>query len=474
VTPEGLPVLFIKDLPPVSTADLKVSQPAIYYGELPNDHVFVRTKTEEFDYPRGEDNVFTTYNGEGGVALSNVFRRLMFAIRFRSTDTFFSPNLTQESRVMMYRRIAERVERIAPFLRYDPDPYLTITDGRLLWMQDAYTTSERYPYSTTINGVNYIRNSIKVTVDAYHGTTTYHVVDPSDPIAQTVGRIFPGLLKPLEAMPESLRTRLRYPQQIFTMQAAMFATFHMTNPAVFYNREDQWEIPTLDAGPNATPMHPYYTIMKLPGEGGAEYIQMLPFTPRGKDNLASWMVARSDGANYGKLAVFQFPKQTVIFGPRQVAARISQDQAISPQITLWNQQGSEVIQGTLLVIPIEESLIYIRPLYLKAAGGQIPELKRVIVAYQNNIVMAETLTAALDRIFPGGGARAEAQAPTPAGQPAQPAVEQPRGTPDTATLAEQARTHYQRAMQAQRDGNWALYGEEIRKLGEVLERMGKK
>ena len=474
VTKEGLPVLFIRDLPPVSTVDLTVTQPAIYYGELPNDHVFVKTKTQEFDYPRGEDNVFTTYSGEGGVALSNVFRRLMFAIRFRSTDTFFSPNLTHESRVMMYRRIAERVQRIAPFLKYDPDPYLTITDGRLVWMQDAYTMSERYPYSTTIGGVNYIRNAIKVTIDAYHGTTTFHVVDRSDPIAQTVGKIFPELLKPLDAMPESLRTRLRYPQQIFTMQAAMFATFHMTNPAVFYNREDQWEIPSLEAGPKATPMHPYYTIMKLPGEAGPEYIQMLPFTPRGKDNLASWMVARSDGANYGTLAVFQFPKQTVIFGPRQVAARISQDQAISPQITLWNQQGSEVIQGTLLVIPIEESLIYIRPLYLKAAGGQIPELKRVIVAYQNNIVMEENLTAALDRIFPGGGTRPQAQPQTgaPAGQPGQPAVERPQpSAPEVGTLAEQARAHYQRAMQAQREGNWALYGEEIRKLGEVLEKL---
>ena len=472
VTKEGLPVLFIKDLPPVSTADLKVTQPAIYYGELPNDHVFVKTKTEEFDYPRGEDNVFATYNGQGGVALSNVFRRLMFAIRFRSTDTFFSPNLTRESRVMMYRRIAERVERIAPFLKYDPDPYLTITDGRLVWMQDAYTTSERYPYSTTINGVNYIRNAIKVTIDAYHGTTTFHVVDRSDPIAQTVGRIFPELLKPLDAMPESLRTRLRYPQQIFTMQAAMFATFHMTNPAVFYNREDQWEIPSLDAGPKATPMHPYYTIMKLPGETGPEYIQMLPFTPRGKDNLASWMVARSDGANYGTLAVFQFPKQTVIFGPRQVAARISQDQAISPQITLWNQQGSEVIQGTLLVIPIEESLIYIRPLYLKAAGGQIPELKRVIVAYQNNIVMEDNLNAALERIFPGGGARPQTAADVAPSKPGDPAVERPQPVaPEVGTLAEQARTHYQRAMQAQREGNWALYGEEIKKLGEVLEKI---
>jgi uncharacterized membrane protein (UPF0182 family) len=476
VTKEGLPVLFIKDLPPVSTADLKVTQPAIYYGELPNDHVFVRTKTQEFDYPRGEDNVFASYSGDGGVALSNVLRRLMFAIRFRSTDTFFSPNLTEESRVMLYRQIAERVVRIAPFLKYDEDPYLTITDGRLVWMQDAYTTSDRYPYSTSNGGVNYIRNSIKVTIDAYHGRTTFHVIDPSDPIARTVSRIFPDLLKPLEAMPESLRTRLRYPQEIFAKQAAMFATFHMTNPAVFYNREDQWEIPTLDAGPKATPMHPYYTIMKLPGESGPEYIQMLPFTPRGKDNLASWMVARSDGANYGKLAVFQFPKQTVIFGPRQVAARINQDQAISPQITLWNQQGSEVIQGTLLVIPIEESLIYIRPLYLKAAGGQIPELKRVIVAYQNNIVMEETLPAALARIFraaPGTTQPVEIiESPQAAAEQATPRTA--ASPADVASLAQQAQAHYQRAMQAQREGNWALYGEEIRRLGEVLEKMSRK
>jgi uncharacterized membrane protein (UPF0182 family) len=478
VTREGLPVLFIKDLPLTTTAGLEVTQPAIYFGEMPNDHVFVKTKTQEFDYPRGEDNVFAVYNGTGGVPLSNVLRRLMFAIRFRSTDTFFSPNLTTESRVMMYRNIVERVKRVAPFLTFDPDPYLAISGGRLVWMQDVYTTSRRYPYATSAGGVNYIRNAIKVTIDAYDGTTTFHVIDPADPIAQTVGRIFPDLLKPLSAMPEDLRARLRYPQRIFALQASMFATFHMTSPAVFYNREDQWEIPAFDVGGERTQMHPYYTIMKLPGESGAEYIQMLPFTPRGKDNLASWMVARSDGANYGKLAVFQFPKQTVIFGPRQVAARINQDQVISPQITLWNQQGSEVIQGTLLVIPIEESLIYVRPLYLRAAGGHIPELKRVIVAYQNNIVMEETLDAALARIFPGGAARPQpgigvaegqpaAATPAAAGQPAAPATE-------AASLAAQARDHYQRALQAQREGNWALYGEEIRKLGAVLERMQKR
>jgi uncharacterized membrane protein (UPF0182 family) len=478
VAAEGLPVLFIRDLPLVSTVDLKVTQPAIYYGELPNDHVFVNTRTEEFDYPRGEDNVFAAYKGRGGVPLSNVFRRLMFAIRFRSTDTFFSPNLTVESRVMMHRRVADRVRRIAPFLTYDPDPYLTISDGRLVWMQDVYLTSNRYPYSTSISGdpraarLNYIRNAVKVTIDAYHGTTMFHLLDPSDPIAMTIGRMFPGLLQPIETMPEDLRTRLRYPHGMFSLQASMFATFHMMNPAVFYNREDQWEVPSFDVGGQPVSMSPYYTVMKLPGEKGPEFIQMLPFTPRQKDNLAAWMVARSDGDQYGRLMVFQFPKQTVVFGPRQIAARISQDQVIAPQITLWNQQGSEVIQGTLLVIPIEESLIYIRPLYLRADGGLIPELKRVIVAYQNQIVMEETLERGLDRLFPGRtapppAAEPSVETPGPVGKPAP-------VTPADTDLAAQARAHYQRALQAQREGNWALYGEEIKRLGEVLEKMARR
>jgi uncharacterized membrane protein (UPF0182 family) len=468
VTPEGLPMLFVRDLPPSSTVDLKITQPAIYFGELPEHHVFVRTRTQEFDYPRGEDNVFTTYQGNGGVPLGGFFRRLLFAIRFRSTDTFFSSTLTADSRVMMHRRISDRVAKIAPFLTYDRDPYLAISEGRLVWIQDSYTTSNRYPYASMAGRLNYIRNSVKVTIDAYHGTTVFHLLDATDPIASTIGRVFPTLFKPLDQMPKDLRSRLRYPQDIFAIQAAMFATFHMVNPDIFYNREDQWEVPAFDVGGQAVRMEPYYTIMKLPGESGPEYIQMLPFTPRQKDNLAAWMAARSDGEHYGRLVVFQFPKQTVIFGPRQIAARISQDQVIAPQITLWNQQGSEVIQGTLLVIPIEESLIYIRPLYLRAAGGRIPELKRVIVAYQNQIVMEETLDEALDRLFARGESVPTAPAPAPT------SVEKPAPQPvsaDAATLAAQAREHYDRALRAQRDGNWALYGEEIKKLGEVLEKL---
>jgi len=467
VTRVGLPVLFIKDLPLESTVDLQVTQPAIYFGELSNDHVFVKTKTLEFDFPRGNDNVFGTYQGEGGVSVGTLLRRLLFAIRFTSPDTLFSPNLTAESRVLMYRRISERVERIAPFLVYDSDPYLAISNGRLIWIQDAYTVSSRYPYSTPApGGINYVRNAIKVTIDAYDGTVLFHLLDTKDPIAATLGRIFPELFRPLGDMPEDLRTRLRYPTGIFALQAAMFATFHMTNPATLYNREDQWDIPSLEQGTGAAPMTPYYTIMKLPGESAPEYIQMLPYTPRQKDNLAAWMVARSDGDNYGQLMVFQLPKQTVIFGPRQIAARISQDQVIAPQITLWNQQGSEVIQGALLVIPIEESLVYIRPMYLRAANGRIPELKRVVVAYQNRIVMEETLDAALARLFPAGGAR---EAPLATAQPARPV--EPAASGALAELATQAQRHYERALRAQREGDWAQYGEEIRQLGEVLQRM---
>jgi uncharacterized membrane protein (UPF0182 family) len=470
VTPEGLPVLFIKDLPPQSTVDLKIDEPSIYYGQLSNDHVFVKTRAREFHYPRGEDNVYTSYEGTGGVPISNLFRRVLFSIRFRSFKALLSEDITSESRVMFYRRLSQRVARIAPFLRYDPDPYLVISNGRLVWVQDGYTVTGRYPYSTpAVNGINYIRNSVKATVDAFHGTVRFYLIDDADPIALTFRNAFPDLFVPLSDMPEDMRTRLRYPEGIFAMQAAVYATYHMTNPSVFYNKEDLWEVPAIDGDARPQLMQPYYTVMRLPGERQAEFIQMLPFTPARKDNLASWMVARSDGEHYGRMLVFQFPKQKVVFGPRQVVARINQDQVISPQITLWNQQGSEVLQGTLLVIPIEESLIYVRPLYLRAAGGRIPELKRVIVAYQNHIVMEETLDAALNRLFPkGGGPSAPALPPSPGASPAPTAPLSPESSDE---LSIRATDHYRRAIEAQRAGNWALYGDEIKKLGEVLEAM---
>ena len=468
VTQEGLPVLFIQDLPPRSETDLAVEQPSIYFGELSNDYVLVNTGTDEFHYPEGEDNVSTRYDGAGGVEIGGFFRRLLFSLSFRSYEILVSGQLDSASRLIYHRNISDRVATIAPFLRYDSDPYLVIAEGRLFWMRDAYTITGRYPYSTPVGaGINYIRNSVKIVIDAYNGTTTFYLAEPDDPIGITLGKIFPSLLKPLEEMPEALQSHIRYPEGIFSLQTAIYSTFHMTNPAVFYNKEDEWEVPVIDN----EQMEPYYTIMRLPGEERAEFIQMLPFTPRGKNNLAAWMVARSDGENYGKMMVFQFPKQKVVFGPSQIVARINQDQDISPQITLWNQQGSEVIQGTLLVIPIEEALLYIRPLYLRASGGRIPELKRVVVAYQNRIVMEETLDQALNRLFAEPSDRPRPADPTLVADtlPAPSAPGSP--TPATDELAEQAQNHYAQALRAQRDGDWARYGEEIERLGEVLEEM---
>ncbi len=474
VTQEGLPVLFLRDLPPRSETDLSVDQPSLYFGELSNDYVVVNANTDEFHYPEGDDNVSTRYDGTGGLELGGLFRRLLFSLKSRSYEMLVSRQLTRDSRVIYHRNISDRLGTIAPFLQYDSDPYLVIVDGRLFWICDAYTLTGNYPYSTPVTGgISYIRNSVKAVIDAYNGTTTFYLADPDDPIALTLSKVFPDLLQPLDTMPAELQSHLRYPEDIFTLQTTVNSTFHMTNPSVFYNREDQWEVPIIDG----EQMQPYYTIMRLPGEEKAEFIQMLPFTPRGRDNLAAWMVARSDGEQYGKILTFQFPKQKLVFGPSQIANRINQDQAISPQLTLWNQQGSEVIQGTLLVIPIEEALLYIRPIYLRASGGRIPELKQVVVAYQNQIVMDETLDRALDRLF-GRGTPGDPFAPpstlmtdvAPTAPETFLDTATPRPTPST-TLAQQARGHYSRALQAQREGDWAAYGKEITQLGEVLEQL---
>ena len=474
VTSEGLPVLFVRDLPPETTVDIDITEPSIYFGELAGDYIIVRTNAQEFHYPKGEDNVYNQYAGTGGIPISSLWTKLLFAARFRSYQILLSDDITSESRLMFDRQIRRRVAKIAPFLVFDDDPYPAVSGGRIFWIQDAYTATDRYPYATAAGGVNYIRNSVKIVVDAYHGSVQFYLSDPSDPIVQTVAKIFPTLMRPLSEMPEDLRHHVRYPEGIFQIQSSVYATYHMTNPAVFYNKEDQWEVPAVDSSGETRRMEPYYTMMKLPGETDAEFIQMLPFTPRRRDNLASWMVARSDGEHYGKLQVFQFPKQTLVFGPQQVVARINQDQVISPQITLWSQQGSQVIQGTLMVIPIEQSLIYVRPLYLRAQAGRIPELTRVIVAYQNRIVMERTLDEAIARLFgdsdrtPRAAAPATATAAAPSGAPASPTV--PGGV-EWDRMAGEARAAYQRALDAQRAGDWAKYGEEIKRLGELLERM---
>jgi len=469
VTPEGMPVLFVKDLPPKSDIEkLKISRPEIYFGELSNDHVIAKTKSREFDYPKGEENVYTSYEGKGGVEINSLLKRLFYALRFKSLKLFLSNDITNESRVLYYRNIAERIAKIAPFLVFDQDPYIAIADGKIYWIADAYTISNSYPYSQPLplNGrsVNYIRNSVKVVVDAYNGSVVFYQADTEDPIINTYAKIFPQVFRPLSEMPESLIPHLRYPEDIFTLQTAIYTIYHMDNPRIFYNKEDQWEIPDITQETGIRPddkdsvMSPRHVIMKLPGEEKEEFILMLPFTPRAKDNLSAWMVARSDGENYGKLLVYRFPKDKLIFGPKQIIGRINQDAEISRQISLWDQRGSQVIQGPLLVIPIEESLIYVRPLYLKAEAGKIPELKRVIVAYENKIAMEETLEAGLSRIF---GLATEAQQTRTVKTPLPP-------TQETRELLKRAVETYEAALRAQREGNWTRYGEEIRKLGEIL------
>ncbi|MFN0279380.1 MAG: UPF0182 family protein, partial [Pyrinomonadaceae bacterium] len=396
---------------------------------------------------------------------------------------------TAESKILAVRNIRDRLEKVAPYLRYDNDPYLVISEGKLVWIADAYTTTNRYPYSQPVDGINYIRNSVKATVDAYDGTVLLYIADESDPIIQTYAKMFPNTLKPLAEMHESLRAHLRYPEDKFHLQARVFATYHMDKPQEFYNKEDQWTIAQMQGvssneppkpiagkpaapvivpavNPDSRPMEPYYTIMKLPGEQKEEFILMLPFTPQRKDNLAAWMVARSDGENYGKLAAYRFPKQQLVFGPKQIAARINQDPEISRQLTLWNQGGSRVIFGTVMVIPIKESLIYVQPLYLRAETGKIPELRRVIVASDNRIAMHETLDKSLVSLFGGEMKPADKTSPKPDSGEIQ------TGAPtDLAALLEQAKQHYVRALEAQRAGDWAKYGEEVKRLGETLDKM---
>ena len=464
VTVEGLPVLFIKDVPPVSSVSLRVTRPEIYFGELTDPWVFARTRQREFDYPSGDENIFTTYQGTGGVRVGSWLRRLVLATYLRSLKVLLSSDITNDSRAMYIRNIRQRARTALPFLLFDGDPYMVLDDsGRLHWILDAYTATTRYPYAQPLpNGVNYLRNSVKVVIDAYDGTITAYLADPADPLVRTLAKVFPGIFQPLDAMPADLRVHLRYPEDLFRVQTDMYATYHMAEPEIFYHREDQWQKPVLSRTGEAKDPFLRHMVMRLPEERQAEFIFMVPFTPRGKDNLASWMVARNDGEHYGQLIVYRFPKQSLVFGPAQIVNRINQDTEIARQVSLWDQRGSEVIRGNLLVIPIEESLIYVQPLYLRAEGGRIPELKRVVVAHQNRVAMEETLEAGLTRLFGGvAGPPAVAAAPSAAG----------RGDGRAADLARQAAESYRRAVEAQRAGDWTRYGEELSRLGDALRQL---
>ncbi|HIJ87029.1 MAG TPA: UPF0182 family protein [Desulfuromonadales bacterium] len=458
ISKEGLPEFFVKDIPAVSLADIKVTRPEIYFGELSNDYVVVKTKVPEFSYPTATGNINTTYAGTGGVPINSLLKKALFAAKFKTEKILLSSDITAESRIIYNRNINERVRAIAPFLRFDGDPYMVVdAAGRLKWMIDAYTYSDRLPYSKPLQGgINYMRNSVKATIDAYDGTLNFYISDPNDVLAKVYARIFPGLFKPLTAMPPDMRTHVRYPHQFLQLQAAMFAAYHMTDPKVFYNKENLWQIPAL----GEKPMEPYYTIMKLPGEKVEEYILLLPFTPSKRDNLAAWLTARCDGEQYGKIRAYTFPRDRLIYGPKQIDARINQDSFISQQLTLWNQRGSEVIRGSLLVIPIEKSLLYVQPLFLAADKAGLPELKRVIVAFGDQVVMEENLELALQRLF-GGKKTVEATAASVSSDV--------KVSP--AALAKEAMAVYEKATTLQRQGNWAGYGEELRKLEQILKQM---
>lgn len=450
---QGLPRFIVKDIPPVSATDLRVEQPAIYFGELTNDYVVANTDIEEFDYPVGDQNAATSYAGATGVEVGGPLNRVAFALRFSAPQLLFSGYIRPDSKVLFRRTVTERVEELAPWLAFDEDPYIVIADGRLVWVLDGYTVSDRYPYSERLagyGGLNYIRNSVKAVVDAYDGTTTLYAIDEADPLLATWRAVFPGLVADGSEMPDAVREHLRYPEDLFRVQAEVYKTYHMLDPRVFYNKEDQWELPGEAASENGTPMDPFYVLMQLPGEDVQDFMLMLPFTPRNKANMIGWMAASSDPADYGRRIVYTFPKQKLVLGPKQVEARINQDPQISQQLTLWSQRGSGVLFGNMLVIPVDDAIVYVQPLYLQAEQTAMPQLTRVIVAYGDAVAMQPDLPTALAAIFgeadegPGSG-----------------------GAPG-ATAAE-AQALFEAALEAQRAGDWAAYGRLIGELGQVLD-----
>ena len=482
------PELILKNLPPeTDLPELQVDEPSIYYGERTPTYRLVATEALELEYPQGDDNVYVSYKGEGGVPIGSFWRQLLFAWTQSDYNILLSDYLTEGSRIQFWNRVQQRIRKIAPFLQLDHDPYLVLSDQRQYWVQDAYTTAERFPYAEPVRGRgrfrrdSYIRNSVKIVVDAYSGDVNFYVMDEDDPVLKTYRRAFPGLFKPLSAMSEDLQQHLRYPQDLFAVQVEKYRRYHMRNVKVFYNNEDLWERPQEQYQGRRIPMEPYYILARLPDEQDLEYMLMTPFTPQDRDNMIGWMAAKSDLPDYGQLVVYELPKEKLIYGPNQVEARIDQNTEISEQLTLWDQQGSNVVRGNLIVVPVEETFLYVEPLYLVAEdqGAQIPELRRVIVAYGDYVAMERTLREALVSVLgirlaageegivdPLAGGAAEPADPRPpvAGPPGQ----QPRLTGPSPELQE-ARDALDRAEEALREGDFSTFGEELEALREALE-----
>lgn len=478
-TADGQPEFFIKNLPPESSVNLAVTRPEIYYGEIDNDAVFVGSERDEFSYPSGNENVYTSYEGTGGVPLDSFLKRLAFAVRLGDTNVLLSDEINTQTRIQLHRRIQERVKEITPFLELDGDPYIVLTDeGNLIWIQDAFTISRRFPYATpdSASGINYIRNAVKITIDAYNGTVNYYIVDDQDPIIQSYSNAFPDLFKPLSEMPENLQSHLRYPEDLFNIQIQQYLRYHMTDVRVFFNQEDVWQIPQEVFEGNQQPIEPYYVIMPLPGETESEYLLIQPFSPIGKDNMIAWMAVRNDPENYGELVVYELPKQSLVFGPLQVESRIDQEPAISQQFSLWDQGGSNVIRGNLLVIPLNNSFLYVEPIYLRADTSALPELKRVIVATDTRIAMDTSLSGALASLL------LEAPGEIVVEEAGDTAVSTETDTDTTPVeiapvdasveeLINSANAHFEAAQAAQQNGDWAAYGAELDALESDLSRL---
>ena len=474
VVGEGLPDFVVSDLPP--TGPLKITQPAIYFGELTgegvDDYALAPSNTREFDYPQGSQDVFTTYTGTHGVPMTAV-NRALWALRLGEFNLLVSPQVTDKTELLYRRLILERVNELAPFLTYDQDPYVVVVDGRIYWIIDAYTTGDTYPYSqastfqsNSTDGfdLNYVRNSVKVVIDAYEGTADFYIIDPKDPIIKAYQATFPSLFKPIDSMPSGLRDHLRVPVDLFDVQVEIYATYHITDPKVFFAREDVWAVPTAQTAPGSAPapVQPYYVLFRLPGESNPEFLLIMPFTPRGKNNMVSWMAARSDGSNYGQYVSYVLPKDKVIFGPQQVASRINQDPVISRDFTLFHGTGSSVQQGNLLVVPIGDSFLYFEPIYLKATTASgLPELKKVILADQTQVVYTDTLLQAINQLV---GA-----SPPPTTTP--PPTITPAVIAQIADLVTQANVHYAAAYAALKSGDLTTYASEMVTVGKLLDQL---
>ena len=451
----GFPQYLIENIPPESAFGLTINQPSIYYGKSMPGYRIVATGIKEFDYPKGNQNVYTSYGGTGGIPLDSLWKRLLFAWTQSDTNILLTSYLRPESRIQIWRRVHERVEQIAPFLRLDRDPYAVLSEGKLYWIQDAYTVSDHFPYSNRNRGtfkerLNYIRNSVKVVVDMYDGTVRFYVTDPNDPVLAVYRRAFPGLFKDLNQLSADLKTHLRYPEDLFSIQADLYRTFHMTDPQVFYNREDLWVLSQEKYSGNVLPMDPYYILMKLPGSDRLEYLLMTPFTPQNRDNMISWMAARCDFPEYGKMLVYQLPKDKLIYGPMQIEAMIDQNTTISQQLTLWDQRGSKVIRGNLIAVPIENSFLYVVPVYLTAEGTDFPQLKRVIVISGDKVVMEPTLDEAIQSVF---------------------GTQKPQNPEQARSLQPelgQARAQFDEAQKAIEQGDWEKFGKAMDMLKRLL------